>query len=58
MSRVNYDPAFFGESSSTGDFHPQALTDTDVSLSAHQAPIIYPTHKQIANGQTNQADEK
>ena len=28
------------KSSSPGDSHPQALTDTDVSLSAHPAPIV------------------
>ena len=30
------------ESSSPGEFHSQALTDPDVSLSAHPAPIVQP----------------
>jgi hypothetical protein len=30
----------FGESSSPGEFHPQALTDTDVTVSRHPALII------------------
>ena len=30
----------FGESSSPGEFHPQALTDPDVNVSAHPALII------------------
>ena len=30
------------ESSSPGESHPQALTDPDVSLSAHPAPIVQP----------------
>ena len=30
----------FGESSSPGEFHPQALTDPDVTVSRHPALII------------------
>jgi hypothetical protein len=30
----------FGESSSPGEFHPQALTDTDVTVSRHPPLII------------------
>ena len=30
------------ESSSPGEFHSQALTDPDVSLPAHPAPIVQP----------------
>ena len=29
-------------SSGPGEFHPQALTDPDVSLSAHPAPTVQP----------------
>jgi hypothetical protein len=42
-------------SSSAGEFHPHALTVPDVNLSVHPAPIVYPTHKQNANEQTNRA---
>ncbi len=31
-----------GKSSSPGDFHPQALTETDVTVSRHPALIIAP----------------
>jgi len=30
------------EPSSPGEFHPQALTDPDVTVSRHPAPIIQP----------------
>jgi putative glutathione S-transferase len=30
------------ESSRPGEFHPQALTDPDLSLSAHPAPTVQP----------------
>ena len=30
------------ESSSAGESHPHALTDPDVNLSAHPAPLIQP----------------
>jgi len=32
----------FNESSSAGEFHPQALTDPDVNLSIHPALIVQP----------------
>jgi len=30
------------QSSSAGEFHPHALTESDVSLSTHPAPIVQP----------------
>ena len=48
------------ESSSPREFHPQALTDPDVSLSAHPAPIVQPevSYQASANGQTTLAAVK
>ena len=31
----------FSESSSPGEFHPQALTESDVNLSIHPAPVSH-----------------
>jgi hypothetical protein len=44
-------------SSSPREFHPQALTDPDVSLSAHPAPFVQPEAacQVSANGQTTGA---
>ena len=40
------------EVSSPGEFHPQALSEPDVNLSAHPAPIIQPQEKfPFASGQ-------
>jgi hypothetical protein len=40
-SRPNLESGFnFVESSSPGEFHPQALTDPDVTVSRHPALII------------------
>lgn len=45
-----------GESSSAGESHLHALTDPDVNLSVHPAPIDQPFNAQlIANGQTGMA---
>ena len=49
-------PAFGGEESrsesSPGEFHPEALAEPDVSVSAHPAPIIRPRkrHKDPSTG--------
>ena len=40
------------KSSSAGESHPHALREPDVSLSAHPAPIVQPTHTQNASEQT------
>jgi hypothetical protein len=37
---TEYRFSFFEKSSSPGEFHPQALTDPDVNVSAHPALII------------------
>ena len=39
-------------SSSAGESHPHALTESDVSLSAHPALIVQPNHTQNASEQT------
>ena len=41
-----------GESSSPREPPPQALTDTDVNVSAHPAPIVQPFHPITASVQT------
>lgn len=48
------------ESSSPRESHPQALTDPDVSLSAHPAPIVQPEDacRASANGQTTGVAEE
>ena len=43
------------ESSSAGESHPHALTEPDVNLSAHPAPIVQPLTEETANGQTTLA---
>ena len=44
------------KSSSEGKSHPHALTDPDVNLSAHPAPIDQPQDRRpIANEKTAQA---
>src|SRR5208283_5146001 len=46
------------ESSGPGEFHPQALTDPDVSVSAHPAPTVRPLpDTAIANARTAQAPD-
>ena len=44
------------ESSGAGELPPCALTDTDVNLSVHPAPIVQPTYKQNASAQTAMID--
>src|SRR5271165_1276135 len=45
-------------SSGPGEFHPQALTDPDVSVSAHPAPTVRPLpDTAIANARTAQAPD-
>lgn len=39
MSHVSHEPS---QVSSPGDFHPEALEEPDVNVSAHPAPIIQP----------------
>ena len=48
------------QSSSPGESHPQALTDPDVNLSVHPAPIVQPEDASpaSANGQITEADEE
>src|SRR5271166_3401707 len=47
-----------GQSSGPGEFHPQALTDPDVSVSAHPAPTVRPLpDTAIANVRTAQAPD-
>jgi len=43
------------ESSSPREPPPQALTEPDVNVSAHPAPIDQPMHRVVSNGQTNLA---
>ena len=43
------------ESSRPRELPPQPLTDTDMNLSIHPAPIDRPTVPQIASAQTNEA---
>ena len=43
------------ESSRPRELPPQPLTDTDMNLSIHPAPIDQPTAPQIANAQTGKA---
>ena len=47
--------AIDSESSSPREPPPQALTEPDVNVSAHPAPIDQPMHRAISNGQTNLA---
>ncbi len=42
-------------SSRPRELPPQSLTDTDMNLSVHPAPIDQPTVPQIASAQTNEA---
>ena len=39
------------ESSRPRELPPQPLTHTDVNLSVHPAPIVYPTHRRNASEQ-------
>jgi len=41
LSQILYDKTV--ESSSPGESHPQALSEPDVTVSRHPAPIIQPT---------------
>ena len=42
IERLKRNVAIMTKSSSVGESHPHALTDTDVNLSAHPAPIDQP----------------
>jgi hypothetical protein len=42
MALTHLNRSLNGESSSVWEFHPHALTDQDVNLSAHPAPIDQP----------------
>ena len=44
-------------SSSAGEFHPHALTEPDVNLSAHPALIVQPANEGTASEQTTPPDE-
>jgi hypothetical protein len=44
------------ESSRAGESHPHPLTEPDVNLSAHPAPIVQPKNKQSASVQTTMVD--
>jgi len=43
------------KSSSPGESHPQALTEPDVNVSAHPAPMVQPLRKAVSNEQTSLA---
>ena len=45
------------KSSSAGEFHPHALTEPDVNLSAHPALIVQPANEGTASEQTTPPDE-
>src|SRR5262249_3823025 len=42
LARVRFQFAADDKSSGAGESHPHALTDPDVNLSAHPAPIVQP----------------
>ena len=42
LPRLSFCPAKHDESSSPGESHPQALSEPDVNLSIHPAPIVQP----------------
>ena len=46
------DIEFMGESSRPGEFHPEALPEPCVNLSAHTAPPMQPYDRQRANVRT------
>ena len=41
----NNDRSYYFQSSSAGESHPHALTEPDVTLSVHRAPIVQPSTK-------------
>ena len=43
------------ESSSPGESHPQALTESDVTVSRHPALIVQPFNEEVSSGQATQA---
>ena len=44
------------ESSGARDFHPRALPEPDMNLSAHPAPIVQPELEGVSNEQKAPAD--
>ncbi len=49
---IAFPPGHDDQSSGPGEFHPQALTDPDVSVSTHPAPTVQPVpDAAIANAQ-------